>query len=446
MEGINLTEGKLSKNMKRLLMPLIFTNILNSIYSIVDGIWVGNLTGDMGVAAITNSYPVICAVVAISTGMAIGASVLISQYYGAKKYDKVKTTIGVAYILTTIIGFLAVTFSILFLDRVLKIIKVPTEIFDMTKNYIIIYLIGDFSFFIFDLITQSLRAIGDSKTPMVITIVMTTINIVLDPILIKGGLGVFGAGLSTAISIIFGTTLAIIHVNKKSKLLKFDLKKIEIKKEYIKNILKIAFPVILQELFISLTYMIELNVVNQMGVIGTAAYGVVEKVASVIYIIGTSFQTLMTVAIGQFIGNNKIDSTKEVIKEGIKLSIIPIILSIIILFIFPRESCRLFISSNEVIEVAVKYIHLISIISILIPIRGIITGFILGTGHTKYVFFAMVCSGITEFIMLYLLKNIDSITRIGIAVTTFWSVKMILELIYYLSGNWKKKAIEDEMT
>ena len=446
MEGSNLTQGNLSKNMRKLLIPLIFTNILNSIYTIVDGIWVGNLIGDVGVATVTNSFPIISIIVSISTGLAVGTSVLISQYYGAKNLEKVKSISGVSYILTAIIGVLSTVILMLLSETLLKITHIPNEILVQAKQYIFIYLIGYMFYFIFDLIIQSLRAIGDSKNPMKLVIVMTTMNMILDPILIKIGLGTFGAGLATAISLIFGTIVAIIYVNKKSDLLKFDLKRIKIKKEYVTEILKVAFPVALQEFIFSLVYFIELDLVNQMGVIGTAAYGVVEKIATIIYIIGTSFQTLMTVTIGQFIGDNKIDSTKEVIKNALKLAIIPFILSAIALYVFPRESCRIFVSSTEVIDAAMKYMSIISIIILLIPIRGILTGFIIGTGHTKFVVFSMLCAQGTEILVLYILRNssIDILTKAGIAVTAFWIVKMMLELIYCFSGRWKKNVITEE--
>lgn len=93
MEGKDLTKGNLLKNMTILIIPLIFTNLLNSIYNIVDAIWIGNLVGENGVSAITNCYPLTLIVTAISTGMAIATSILVSQYYGAKEEEKIKSAI-----------------------------------------------------------------------------------------------------------------------------------------------------------------------------------------------------------------------------------------------------------------------------------------------------------------------------------------------------------------
>jgi len=93
MEGKDLTKGNLLKNMTMLIIPLVFTNLLNSIYNIVDAIWIGNLVGENGVSAITNCYPLTLIVTAISAGMAIATSVLVSQYYGAKEEEKLKSAI-----------------------------------------------------------------------------------------------------------------------------------------------------------------------------------------------------------------------------------------------------------------------------------------------------------------------------------------------------------------
>lgn len=93
MEGKDLTKGNILKNMTMLIIPLVFTNLLNSVYNIVDAIWIGNLVGENGVSAITNCYPLTLIVTAISAGMAIATSVLVSQYYGAKEEEKLKSSI-----------------------------------------------------------------------------------------------------------------------------------------------------------------------------------------------------------------------------------------------------------------------------------------------------------------------------------------------------------------
>lgn len=140
MEGKDLTKGNLLKNMVNLLIPLVLTNLLNSIYNIVDAVWIGNLVGEDGVSAITNCYPITLIVMGISTGLSIAISVLISQYYGAKEEEKLKSVMGVSYITTILVGIITAIFMIITSGFWLKLLNTPDEIFRYNKtisNYIL---------------------------------------------------------------------------------------------------------------------------------------------------------------------------------------------------------------------------------------------------------------------------------------------------------------------
>jgi Na+-driven multidrug efflux pump len=139
MDGKDLTKGNLFKNMFILLIPLILTNLLNSLYNIVDGIFIGNLIGEEGVSAIANCSPIIFIITALIQGPSIATSVLISQYFGAKKDEEIKRVCGVSYIVTTLVGIVSALVIIVTADFWLKILNTPKEIFIMTKQYIIIY-------------------------------------------------------------------------------------------------------------------------------------------------------------------------------------------------------------------------------------------------------------------------------------------------------------------
>ena len=262
MEGRDLTKGNLVKNMINLLIPLLLTNLLNSIYNIVDAIWIGNLVGEDGVSAITNCYPLTLVVMAISTGLSIAVSVLVSQFYGAKQEENLKTVIGVSYITTILIGIATAVFMIITSEIWLKLLNTPDEIFMITKTYLIIYLIGYIFNFLLTVIMEALRAIGNSKVPLLFVGISTTINLILDPIFIKLGYGVVGASLATLIAMALGTIIAIVYINKKSNLLKIDFKYFKFNKNYILKIVKTGFPVVLEEWFISALIMLEVFISN----------------------------------------------------------------------------------------------------------------------------------------------------------------------------------------
>lgn len=445
MKGKDLTNGNLLKNMFILLIPLILTNLLNSIYNIVDGIFVGNLIGEKGVSAIANCYPIVFVITATIQGPAIATSVLVSQYFGAKAEEKLKSVCGVAYTITTILVLVLAILITITSEFWLKVLDTPVEIFDIAKQYIIIYAIGSIFNAILIVIMEALRATGNSKIPLIFVGITTTINLVLDPILINLGLGVAGAGIATMIAMFIGMIIAIAYLEKKKSILKVDLKYLKLNMEYIKKFFQIGVPIVLEELFAVIGLALEISTVNRDGILVITAYGVADKLVQAIYIISLSFQTMLTVTTGQFIGKKKIKECIKVVKNGIKLSILPCILIFNVVFIFPRQFCRIFVTSETVIKIAINYISIIGIIHVLSPIKQLIQGFIAGTGHTKILFYSMTIANIVEIASILILRktNLASLTIIGIGILLWLITDLGINLIYFFSGNWKKQVIEN---
>lgn len=445
MDGKDLTKGNLLKNMFLLLIPLILTNLLNSIYSIVDGIFVGNLIGEEGVSAIANCYPLTFVVTALSEGTAIATSVLVSQYFGAKEEEKIKKVCGISYIITIMLGIVSAIVMIISADVLLKILGTPEEIFTITKQYIIIYAIGNIFNSILIVIMEALRAIGNSKVPLVFVRISTTINLILDPIFIKKGLGVAGTGIATIIAMFIGMCIAIIYLHRKSSILKIDAKYLKLNIKYIKKFFKIGFPIVMEELFAAVGIALEVNTVNQDGIIAIATYGVADKLAQAIYVVSLSFKTMSIVTTGQFIGKKQIKESVKVIKEGIKLAILPTILIILIVFVFPKQFCRIFVTSEEVIAMGVIYLSIIGVPHILTPIKKMIQGFIAGTGHTKILFYSLIVANITEIVSILILRNtgIKSLSAIGIGILLWLIVDLGINMVYFFSRKWEKQIIDN---
>ena len=444
MEGKNITTGNLLKNMTYLFIPILLTNLLNSIYNIVDGIWIGNLIGENGVSVITNSFPITLIISSISIGLSTAVSVSVAQYYGAKNEEKIKQIIGVSYLFNTCIAIISVIILKLSLKFWLTIMNTPEEVFNLTNQYLTIYLIGFVFNFIFTIIMEEFRAIGNTKITLVFVTISSVLNIILDPILIKIRLGIKGAALATAISMFIGMSIAILYVNKKSSLLKIDFKYIKWNSAYIIQLLKLGIPVILQEFIIVVGYFVEVKTSNGSGIIGSAGYGIVNKLEDLINIICGAFKTMIIITVGQFIGNNKIDEVRQIMKQGLKLAIVPTLIIIIILFIFPKQFCRIFVSSEEVISMAMIYLSVLRFALIAIPIRYLLRGVIIGTGHTTFSLFQIVFSVFFEITCIFILikNNLESLFSLGIAVTLCIASELIINSIYYFSNKWKKEVIK----
>lgn len=444
MEGKNITTGNLFKNMIFLFIPILLTNLLNSIYNIVDGIWIGNLIGENGVSVITNSFPITLIISSISIGLSTAVSVSVAQYYGAKNEEKIKQIIGVSYLFNTCIAIISVIILKLSLKFWLTIMNTPEEVFNLTNQYLTIYLIGFVFNFTFTIIMEEFRAIGNTKITLVFVTISSVLNIILDPILIKIGLGIKGAALATAISMFIGMSIAVLYVNKKSSLLKIDFKYIKWNSAYIIQLLKLGIPVILQEFIIVVGFFVEVKTSNGSGIIGSAGYGIVNKLEDLINIICGAFKTMIIITVGQFIGNHKIDEVRQIMKQGLKLAIVPTLIIIIILFIFPKQFCRIFVSSEEVISMAMIYLSVLRFALIAIPIRYLLRGVIIGTGHTTFSLFQIVFSVFFEITCIFILikNNLESLFSLGIAVTLCIASELIINSIYYFSNKWKKEVIK----
>lgn len=444
MEGRDLTKGNLLKNMLLLIIPLFLTNLLNSIYSIVDGIWIGNLIGGNGVAVITNCYPLTYIVTSISTGLAVATSVMVSQYYGAKDHDKLKSVVGVTYLTTIIVGCIVSLFMIITSSFWLKLLNTPTEIFSLTRQYLIIYLISSMFNFVLMVIMEALRGIGNSRVPLIFVGISTIINLILDPILIKLGLGITGTAIATLIAIVIGTFIAIIYVNNKSKILKIDFKYFKFDKKILIQFFKTGIPIMIENCFLAGMHLLEVNVSNSSGVISNAGYGVAGKVEQMISIMSSSIKTMATVTVGQFIGIKKVKESINVMKQGLKISVIPTVFIFLVGFVLPRQMCRIFVSSEEVISMAIIYLSAVRLSYIILPAKELLHGFIIGTGHTNFVLFSVGVSSIVEVVTILILKNtsVNNLTALGTGVLLWVITGLILDIIYFFSNRWQKDILK----
>ena len=441
-EGKDLTKGNLLSNMVKFCLPLLFTNLLNSIYNIVDGIWIGRLVGDNGLAATTNCWPIILAAGSVFTGVTVTTSVLVAQHFASKDREKIKEIITPMYIISLIMGILTSLTVILTEDFWFNLFNTPLEIRNDAKSYLTCYSIG----FIFDFVAftaiEGIRAIGNSKTPLFILAITEIINIILDPIFIKLGYGVKGAAIATAISMLILLIISFMYT-RKSELLKFNRKYLIFKKEFLKKVSSLGIPMIAQQLFAICTIMLEVNVSNSLGIIGASTYAIVSKFQEVVWVIGNSMNQLLTVVVGQFIGKKEYNRVKEAIKNGLKLGIIPMSITAIFVVFFSGIFARVFTENKDVLKEAVGYMHIVGIGYTLVPICQVLYGFILGCGKTKYAFVASVSASITEIVLILIINNKfvnKEFMALGIGISSWYIVEIALFAIYYYSKRWMKES------
>ena len=439
-EGKDLTQGNLLKNMVRFCLPILLTNLLNSIYNIVDGIWVGRLVGDGGLAATTNCWPIMLLGYSFLSGITVAISVLVAQHFTSNDKEKIKDIVTPMYAIALIMGIFTAFLLISADEFLFNIFKTPKEIVSSAKGYITIYLIGYIFDFLAFTILEGIRATGNSKAPLSILVFTEIINIVLDPIIINLGFGVIGAAMATAISMFISFVLSFLYISK-TELLKFRISKLKFSKDFLKTVSKLGIPMIIQQILTIFTIMVEVNISNSMGIKGSSTYGISSKLQEVVWITGTSISSLMTVVIGQFIGKKEFNRIKEAMKNGLKISLVPMIVTIVFLIFFSDVFAKIFTTNQDVVNMVTGYLHFIGVGYALVPICQLLYGFVLGTGNTRLSFIVSTIASIIEIVVIIILNNITNnpFMSLGIGISLWYVSEIILFTIYYFSKVWVNK-------
>lgn len=440
-EGKDLTQGNLLKNMVRFCLPILLTNLLNSIYNIVDGIWIGRLVGDSGLAATTNCWPIMLLGYSFLAGVTVATSVLIAQHFTSKNKDKIREIATPLYVISLIMGIFTACLLISTASFWFKVFKTPAEVLDDAKGYISIYLIGYIFDFVAFTMIEAIRATGNSRIPLKILGTTEVLNIILDPIIIKMGFGVRGAAIATAISMCFSVILCCLYI-RKSDLLKFNIKNLKLKKDFIKQVSILGIPMIIQQLLTIITIMLEVNVSNSLGVIGSTTYGISSKFQEVVWIIGNSINGLLTVVVAQFIGKKEFGRIKDAMKNGLKIALVPMTITIVFLIFFSGTFARVFTDNDEVISMAINYMYFVGIGYTLVPICQLLYGFVLGIGNTRFSFIVSTTASIVEVIAIIILNNTTHkpFMSLGIGISLWYITEIILFAIYYFSKRWLNKT------
>ena len=261
----DLTEGKPSKILWSFSIPMLLSVVFQQLYNIVDSIVAGKFVGAQALAAVGASYPITMIFMAIATGANVGAAVIISQLFGAKNFEKLKTSVFTSIISMTVLAAILTIFGIVFCSGMLKMLSTPDNIFSDSMTYLNIYIGGLIFLFLYNICTGIFTAMGDSKTPLYFLIMSSVGNIILDLVfVIVFNMGVAGVGWATFIAqgisslLAFAVLLKRVHGIKSGTYKKFSIRMLG-------HISRIAIPSILQQSFVSVGNLFIQSRVNSFG-------------------------------------------------------------------------------------------------------------------------------------------------------------------------------------
>ena len=318
-KNLNLTEGKIWKVILRFILPIFLGTLFQSLYNTIDAIIVGRFAGKEAVAAIESVLNFHRLPISFFVGLSSGATIIISQYFGANKKEEVSKASHTAILFAMFGGLLLSILSCVFSPFFIKLIKVPEEILWQAQTYTIICFSGIVASMIYNIGSGILRALGDSRTPFYILIVSNILNIALDLILVKVfKLGVIGVGVATLISEIVSAILIFIILIKTNLDCKIYIKEIRFYKKYIKEIFRLGLPIAVQSVLYPISNTIIQSSINTFGVNNIAAWGISGKLDFLIWTVSEAF----SIAISTFVAQNYGAEKHQRARDGIKVALL----------------------------------------------------------------------------------------------------------------------------
>lgn len=435
----DLTVGKPESVLWKFCLPLFASIIFQQLYNIADSLVAGKFIGENALAAVGNSYEITLIFIAFAFGCNIGCSVIVSQFFGAKDYKNMKTSVYTAMISTAVLCAVLMLFGVLFCGNLLKLIKTPSAILNDSKLYLDIYIYGLPFMFFYNMATGIFSALGDSKTPFIFLAVSSVTNIFVDIIFVKAfNMGIAGVAWATFICQGISAVLAVIVVFLRLSKIKVLQRCPVFSFIILVKLLKIAIPSILQQSFISIGNIIIQSVINEFGAGTIAGYSAAVKLNNLVI---TSFTTLangISNFTAQNLGAGKSERIRDGFKAGLKMVWIISIPLVLLYFFAGKQLLYLFLDNptNTAIHTGIMFLCILSPFYFVVSAKLVADGILRGAGLMSRFMITTFTDLILRVVLAIILSKQFGSTGIWCAWPIGWSISTTLSVIFYKKQNF----------
>ena len=383
--GNDLTQGSVAKTLVRFTVPFLLSNVLHTLYSIVDMYIVGQYADATQISAVSIGAAVMLLVNGLIMGLGTGSTVLVGQSIGSRREIDVKETISTVFAVFPLFALLLLALGQILAPTLLRLLNTPPEAWDGAIAYLRICFIGLIFTGFFFAIASVLRAMGDSKGPMIFIAISCVCNIFGD-ILCVGALhmGAAGAALATSVSQGLSVLIGYFYLRKRNFPFDFKPRSFKIYGNRLKNLVRIGTPTALQETMTNISFLVLEAIINKMGYIATAAVGVSDRVFNVAIIPGIAFSSAICAMVAQNTGAGEYRRGRECLRVGLLIAFVISALIFAAMAIFPAQIIGSFTKDAAVVAAGVDYLTYFKFDCMLFTLAFCVIGYINGTGHTRY--------------------------------------------------------------
>lgn len=449
MDQRSLTQGGLRGTLLRFALPFLAASLLQFLYGAADLIIVGRFSDAAGISAVSTGSEVMTTVTNLIMGLATGGTVLIGQYAGARREEDLRRTIGTMFTLFPLIAVaLAVVFALL-TPAIVTLMRVPAQAVSQARSYLFLCACGIVFITGYNMVSAILRGMGDSRRPMYFVAVACVCNIVGDLVLVGGlGLGATGAAIATVGAQALSLLLSIGVLRRRDFPFDFKPASFVLQRDKARHILRLGTPAALQNVLVSLSFLIITAIVNAMGLAQSAAVGATEKVIVFCMMAPSSFMAALSALTAQNMGAGLPERARKSLWYSIFFSLLCGAAFFLLIQCFPGEIISLFTPDPEVIRHGSLYVRSYGIDCLLVAFVFCFNGFFSGCGRTR---FTMVNSLAATFLVrvpaVLLLSRLPGVTlfHIGLAAPAASCFQILLEVLYYRSRRWDCSLLSGEV-
>lgn len=447
----DMTVGNPSKALLKFALPMLLGNIAQLLYSTVDSIIVGKYVGDLALGAIGVSGPIVNMFLILFMAVGTGVTVMVAQYFGAKDFEKLGTSIGNSITLILISVIVITGAGIPLSAPLLRITNTTADIFDMAHAYLVIMFIGAFGNGFYNIISGILRGLGESVFPLLVLLGTTVVNIVLDLLFVcVFDMGVAGAAWATIIAQTLSALVCLIKLFMMKDIVKLNLKMLKPVGFYTKKIIVLGLPSGIAQgiLFVSILFVQSL--INSMGSMVVATTTAVMRVDSFAMLPCQTFSMAASTFTGQNMGANRMDRVRKGTKAVVLMSLVASVTLVTLLLIFGKFALGWFTETQAVIDLGYRMICIMSVAYVVMAFMQGFSGVMRGAGDTMASMWITLCINVvvripTAYILAHFTKSPEwptgSPDAIYGSMVVAWVVGAIITIAYYCTGRWKKKAL-----
>lgn len=445
---VDMTEGGIVRHILTFAFPLLIGNIFQQLYNMVDTWVVGNYVSTAAFSAVGSVGPITNMLIGFFLGLASGAGVVISQYYGAKNDEKVSEAVHTSILMTLAMAAVFTAAGVIMSPYMVDMMKAPADVRPEAVSYLTIYFSGVAGLMVYNIGAGILRAVGDSQRPFYFLCVSALMNTVLDLLFVLAfDMGVAGVAWATVIAQCTSAVLVIITLMRSKSCVRLIPRRLRISFDMLKKIFKVGIPAALQMAVTSFSNIFVQSYINYFQTDVMAGWTAYNKIDQILFLPMQSISLASTTFVGQNLGKKQVERAKRGANISLMMAAVSTVVIMIPVMLFAPKFVAFFNSKPEVVEYGAMLLRAISPFYVLCCVNQVYSGALRGAGDSRAPMIIMLLSFVVfRQIYLFVMSNFiaNELIPIAMGYPAGWLVCSTITFIYYHKTSLSKSRVVDD--